>query len=63
MNELRRIRKEQNISANKLSKMCGVTRQHISAIEYGKINPSVNLAKKLADILHCEWTVFFDDKS
>lgn len=61
MSELRRIRKEQNISANKLAKMTGVTRQHISNIECGKNKPSVEFAKKLGTILHCDWTVFFND--
>lgn len=61
MSELTRIRKEQGISANRLSIMCGVTRQHISNIENGKVKPSVELAKKLGMILHCDWTVFFRD--
>lgn len=61
MNELRRIRTEQGISANKLAVMCGVTRQHISNIEHGKFKPSVELAKKLGMILHCDWTVFYRD--
>lgn len=63
MNELRRIRTEQKLSANKLAVMCGVTRQHISNIEHGKVKPSVDFAKKLGTILHCDWTVFFRDNS
>lgn len=61
MNELRRIRKEQGLSANKLAIMSGVTRQHICMIEYNKVKPSVEFAKKLGTILHCDWTVFFRD--
>lgn len=61
MNELRRIRTEQGMSANKLATICGVTRQHISNIEHGKVKPSVDFAKKLGTILHCDWTVFFRD--
>lgn len=61
MNELGRIRREQKMSANKLSIMCGVTRQHISNIEHGKVKPSVELAKKLGQVLGCDWTVFFRD--
>ena len=63
MNELRKIREKQGISANKLAIMCGVTRQHISNIECGKFDPSVKLAKKMGSILHCDWTVFFRDRS
>lgn len=61
MSALREIRKEQNVSANRLSKMCGVTRQHLSNIECGKVRPSVDLAKKFGSILHVDWKVFFDD--
>ena len=63
MNELRHIREEHKISANKLAIMCGVTRQHICNIEQNKVRPSVDLAKKLGTILHCDWTVFFNDHS
>ena len=63
MSELKRIRTEQGISANKLAIMSGVTRQHISNIEHGKVKPSVDFAKKLGTILHCDWTVFFRDSN
>ena len=61
MSELKRIRTEQGISANKLAITCGVTRQHISNIELGKVKPSVEFAKKLGKVLGCDWTVFFKD--
>lgn len=61
MSELRRIREEQGITANKLGIMCGVTRQHISSIEHGKVKPSIKMAKKLGKILNCDWTVFYND--
>lgn len=63
MSELKRIRTEQKITANKLAIMCGVTRQHISNIEHGNVKPSVELAKKMSKILGCDWTVFFRDNS
>lgn len=61
MNELKRIRTEQGLSASKLAVMCGVTRQHICNIENSRSKPSVDFAKKLGTILHCDWTVFFRD--
>lgn len=61
MHKLREIRKLNGITANRLAKMCGVTRQHISRIEHGAVNPSVAVAKKLGRILGVNWTVFFDD--
>ena len=61
MNKLREIRKEQRMTARKLSIMCGVTRQHLCNIEHGRVQPSVALAKKLGSILHVDWKVFFDD--
>lgn len=61
MSTLKEIRKDQKMSANKLAIMCGVTRQHLSRIEHGKVRPSVELAKKFGDILHVDWKVFFSD--
>lgn len=58
---LREIRKAQRISANKLSLMCGVTRQQLCNIENGRSRPSVELAKKMGKVLNVDWKVFFDD--
>lgn len=38
----------------------GITRQYYSMIEKGERRPSVNLAKKLGEILGTNWTVFFE---
>ncbi len=56
---LYKIRKEQNITQQKLAEEVGVTRQMISAIEKGS-KPSVETAKKIAKILDFEWTKFFE---
>lgn len=61
MCNLLQLRKEKNISANKLAKLCGVTRQQISNLEHGKNGMSVSLAKKIAGVLGVSWTVFFDE--
>lgn len=61
MNALKKIRQERGYTANKLAIMTGVTRQHLSNIEHGKSEMSVELAKKLGKILGVNWAEFFDD--
>lgn len=38
----------------------GITRQYYSMIEKGERRPSVNVAKKLGELLGVNWTVFFE---
>ena len=57
--KLERVKKD--LTQGKLAEKAGVVRQTISNIECGLTKPSVNLAKKLGEILEIEWTNFFDD--
>lgn len=41
---------------------CGIHRGHYSLIETGERTPSVMTAKRIANYLGFEWTLFFDDK-
>lgn len=43
-NRLKEIRKEQDLSQQKLSDMVGVSRNTISSIETGQFNPTAKLA-------------------
>lgn len=40
--------------------MCGIRQAHYSRIESGKRTPSVQLAKKLGEILKINWYELFD---
>ncbi|MEC0490211.1 helix-turn-helix transcriptional regulator [Bacillus licheniformis] len=38
----------------------GITRQYYGMIEKGERRPSVNVAKKLGELLKVNWTIFFE---
>lgn len=59
MYKMKPIRKAKGLTQSKLAKRCGVSRSTISMIELGKNSPSVPLAKKIAELLDIDWTVFF----
>ena len=49
------------MSQQELAEECGVIRQTISNIECGLSKPSIELAKKIGDVLEFEWTLFFEE--
>lgn len=59
--DLLMLRTKKGISANRLAKLCGVTRQQICNIEKGRCGMSIDLAKNLGNVLGVSWTVFFDE--
>jgi putative transcriptional regulator len=40
----------------------GITRQYYGMIENGERRPSVDVAKKISNVLNLEWTIFFEVK-
>ena len=54
------LRKQANLTQQKLADEIGVTRQWISAIENGDCEPSVTTAKSLGKLLNFPWTQFFE---
>ncbi|MGM8366306.1 helix-turn-helix transcriptional regulator [Virgibacillus sp. W0181] len=52
-NRIRELRSEKKMTQEHLSKLVGVSRQSIVAIEKGKYNPSLELAFKIAQQFHC----------
>lgn len=60
MEKLIELREQNRMQAIDLARACGVTRQHISNIEHGKVKPSVELAKKFGQIFGVDWKMFFD---
>ena len=59
MIDLRKVRQDNGLTQTALAEAAGVVRQTISNIECGINAPSVDLAKKLAEILGLNWTDFF----
>jgi len=61
--EVRELIKEKraalNLTQKQLADLVGVDRTTISKIENG-IRPSIDSAKKIAQILGLDWTIFFD---
>ena len=59
MIDLKKVRQDNGLTQTALAEAAGVVRQTISNIECGINAPSVDLAKKLAEILGLNWTDFF----
>lgn len=57
---LKELRKEKGFTQEQLANECGVQRTTITMIETGNNSPSVELAKKLGEILGIDWKVFFE---
>lgn len=60
---MKNARLENNLSQQELADKVGISREYISMIENGERNPSVNIAKKIGDLLNINWTYFFENKS
>ena len=54
------LRKQANLTQQKLADEIGVTRQLISAIENGDCETSVTTAQSLGKLLNFPWTQFFE---
>ena len=50
-------------SQAEIAHACDISQQLYSAIEVGKSRPSVETAKKIADILGFPWTRFYEDEA
>ena len=61
MIDLRKVRQDNGLTQSALAEAAGVVRQTISNIECGINAPSVDLAKKLAEILGLNWYDFFSE--
>ena len=55
-------RKEMGLTQEEIAHKLNITRQYYNAIENMKRKPSVELAKKLGDLLELDWTYFFNDR-
>lgn len=60
MVDMKKLRKEKGLTLRELSPMIGVSASYLSLLETGKRELPVKLAKKLAEILGCKWTEFYE---
>lgn len=56
------IRKEAGLTHEEIANSVGIKRQYYSKIENGTRRPSVQVAKKIAELLQFDWTIFFDSQ-
>lgn len=58
---LKKIRDKQGLSQGDVAGNSNIERPYYTMIEQGKRNPSVKVAKDIADTLNFNWTIFFSD--
>lgn len=61
MINLKEVRKAKGLTQEELAAKCDVQRTTVTMIETGENLPSVQLAKKLAEVLDVDWTEFFNE--
>jgi putative transcriptional regulator len=61
MEWLKDIRRKKNLTPKKIAELVGCSKEHIYKIEAGERTPSVNTAKKIAEALGFDWTLFYED--
>lgn len=63
MVDLQKEREQKGLSQEQLAAKIGVSRQSLSAIERGIAKPSVENAKKIAEVLDLRWSDFYEETS
>ena len=58
---LKHKRIEYNLSQQELASKVGVNVTAIGKYELGHRRPSYEIAKKIAEVLDFDWTIFFED--
>ena len=62
MINLKEVRKSKGFTQEELAAKCDVQRTTVTMIETGENLPSVQLAKKLAEVVEIDWTEFFNEE-
>ncbi len=60
---LKKNRVSKHITQDTMAKKCDITLQMYNYIENGKRRPSVEVAKKISEVLNFDWTLFFEDEN
>ena len=58
---IRRLREKERLSQERLALMVGISRQHLSNVESGKANPTVELLYRIACGLGTKMTRILDE--
>jgi len=58
---LREIREKKGLTMTKVGELAGMSLSMYSYIENGERRPSVESAKRLAEVLGIRWTDFYED--
>ena len=61
MTKMRMLRKASGLTMKEVAQRVGRTEGCISLYETGRREPSVKMAKKLAQVLGCVWEELYDD--
>ncbi|MFS1010252.1 helix-turn-helix transcriptional regulator [Enterococcus casseliflavus] len=57
-----KTREEKGMTQDQVAKNADIERTYYNMIERGKRRPSVEVAKRIGQVLHFEWTSFFTPK-
>ena len=60
--DLKSIRVAKKLTMKEVSKSVDITESYYSLIENKKRSPSVEVAKKIAEVLGFPWTRFYDEE-
>lgn len=53
------FREAKGLTQEQVAELCGIKRPYYTMIETGKRRPSVDVAKKIAEVLVFDWILFF----
>lgn len=59
---LKKIRLQKALTQQDVADKANIRRAYYTMIEQGNRNPSVNVAKSIANVLDIDWTIFFEHK-
>lgn len=63
MTVIQEKRIEKNLTLKQLAEAANVSESYCSLMERGVCIPSVKTAKRIAEVLGFDWTLFYEDKS
>ena len=55
------LRKSKKMTQSGIADQVGISRAYYTQLELSQRSPSIRVAKRLADALEFDWTIFFDD--
>jgi len=59
---LKELRIQRGLTQNEVAELSNIERAYYTMIEQGNRNPSVAVAKSIADAIGFNWTIFFDNQ-